>query len=269
MVHREHRALFGNAILEAHIGTQACQKSFIILIGATSKQASPSNGSGCAGARATSTTAGWTLRAADAQINTRNLGARPGLDSTSYVDEWARYFNQTDFNNNVERPAEHRHVHDHGRLGPRYPLPERRLHSGACTARRTRAVARHSRHRLQLDEAGAAADLQRGRAVNSVFASSSLPISSNTQGTYQNQVFIGMFRPDARRQPALARQPEAVPVRRRRHQRESDAVPRRRHRYGGDQGVYGLHHPERPRASGPPRTRSKLPDSISRPAGSG
>lgn len=34
------------------------------------------------------------------------------------------------------------------------------------------------------------------QSVNSVFASVSLPVSVNTQGTYLNQVFIGMFRPD-------------------------------------------------------------------------
>ncbi|MDH4556801.1 pilus assembly protein PilY [Pseudomonas sp. BN417] len=34
------------------------------------------------------------------------------------------------------------------------------------------------------------------QAVNSAFASVSLPVSVNTQGTYLNQVFIGMFRPD-------------------------------------------------------------------------
>lgn len=34
------------------------------------------------------------------------------------------------------------------------------------------------------------------QAVNSVFASVSLPVSVNTQGTYLNQVFIGQFRPD-------------------------------------------------------------------------
>lgn len=33
------------------------------------------------------------------------------------------------------------------------------------------------------------------QAVNSVFASVSLPVSVNTQGTYLNQMFIGMFRP--------------------------------------------------------------------------
>lgn len=34
-------------------------------------------------------------------------------------------------------------------------------------------------------------------ATNSVFAAASLPVSVNTQGTYLNQVFIGMFRPDS------------------------------------------------------------------------
>jgi len=34
------------------------------------------------------------------------------------------------------------------------------------------------------------------QAVNSVFASASLPVSVNAQGTYLNQVYIAMFRPD-------------------------------------------------------------------------
>lgn len=33
--------------------------------------------------------------------------------------------------------------------------------------------------------------------VNSVFSSATLPVSANTQGTYLNQVFIAMFRPDS------------------------------------------------------------------------
>ena len=35
------------------------------------------------------------------------------------------------------------------------------------------------------------------QAVNSVFASVSLPVSITTQGTFLNQVYIGQFRPDA------------------------------------------------------------------------
>jgi len=32
--------------------------------------------------------------------------------------------------------------------------------------------------------------------VNSVFSSATLPVSANTQGTYENQIYIAMFRPD-------------------------------------------------------------------------
>ncbi|KAF3997803.1 pilus assembly protein [Glaciimonas immobilis] len=35
------------------------------------------------------------------------------------------------------------------------------------------------------------------QAVNSVFASASLPVSASVRGTYLNQVYLGMFRPDA------------------------------------------------------------------------
>nr|MBA2411309.1 pilus assembly protein PilY [Burkholderiaceae bacterium] len=43
--------------------------------------------------------------------------------------------------------------------------------------------------------------LNQVRAANSVFASASLPVSANTQGTYLNQVYIGMFRPDGNALP--------------------------------------------------------------------
>ena len=39
------------------------------------------------------------------------------------------------------------------------------------------------------------------QAVNSVFASASLPVSVNARGTYLNQVYMGMFRPDADAKP--------------------------------------------------------------------
>lgn len=39
------------------------------------------------------------------------------------------------------------------------------------------------------------------QAVNSVFASASLPVSVNARGTYLNQVYMGMFRPDEQSRP--------------------------------------------------------------------
>ena len=38
-------------------------------------------------------------------------------------------------------------------------------------------------------------------AVNTAFASASLPISVSAQGTYKNQVFVGVFRPDGNARP--------------------------------------------------------------------
>ncbi len=38
-------------------------------------------------------------------------------------------------------------------------------------------------------------------SVNSVFTSASLPVSANARGTYLNQVFMGVFRPDANADP--------------------------------------------------------------------
>jgi type IV pilus assembly protein PilY1 len=39
------------------------------------------------------------------------------------------------------------------------------------------------------------------QATNSVFAAPVLPVSANTQGTYLNQIYLGMFRPEANNNP--------------------------------------------------------------------
>lgn len=39
------------------------------------------------------------------------------------------------------------------------------------------------------------------QTVNSVFASATLPVSVNTQGTFENQIYIGVFRPDGNARP--------------------------------------------------------------------
>jgi len=52
--------------------------------------------------------------------------------------------------------------------------------------------------------AAASGDFSEIQAVNSVFASVSLPVSVNTQGTYLDQVFVGMFRPDVNAEPRWA-----------------------------------------------------------------
>ncbi len=51
------------------------------------------------------------------------------------------------------------------------------------------------------------------QAVNSVFASVSLPVSITTQGTFLNQVYIGHVPAGRRCAAALAGQPEAIQAR--------------------------------------------------------
>jgi len=52
------------------------------------------------------------------------------------------------------------------------------------------------------DLAAALGDIQKQiQAVNSTFASVSLPVSVSVRGTYLNQVYLGMFRPDANAKP--------------------------------------------------------------------
>ena len=181
----------------AHIGTLACQRSVIVMIGATSKQGRPCNGSGC-WAQSDLTTAGWTA-AQQTYINTSILGTYTAWDQTSYLDEWARYFDQTDFNNNVnDRQNVVTYTITAG-ADPTNPaasgtpdyVQELVSMANQGGGKAFSGIDYNSMKNALLGIFNEVA------AVNSVFASSSLPISSNTQGTFQNQVFIGMFRPDA------------------------------------------------------------------------
>jgi type IV pilus assembly protein PilY1 len=181
----------------AHIGTHACQKTFIILIGAASKQGRPDNGSGftsasdiaSAAAAAGATTDQQT--ALSTQISTANLGSYTSND-VAWIDEWARFLNQSNFN--PSDPNDPQNVITYtiaaGGTSPDY---NQILKSTAIQGGGKSFVAGDYNSMVQ-------ALLQifnEVQAVNSVFASASLPVSTNAQGTYLNQVFMGTFRPDA------------------------------------------------------------------------
>ncbi|MBB5188029.1 Tfp pilus tip-associated adhesin PilY1 [Zhongshania antarctica] len=60
--------------------------------------------------------------------------------------------------------------------------------------------------KVKANESDALTDILTGifsevQDVNSVFSSATLPVSQNSQGTYKNQVFVAMFRPDAKAGP--------------------------------------------------------------------
>lgn len=189
--------VFGsNTTYVSHEGL-SCQKSFIIFIGgATGNNGEPetgSNGSGGAGGAAGLANAGATA-AQQVQINTSTLGPNTGDDS-AWGDEWARFLNQTDFSGSL---ANSQNVVTYTiAAGGTRPNYVQFLHSMANQGGGKAFVAADINSMVQ-------ALLQifnEIQSVNSVFASSSLPISSNSQGTYLNQVFIGMFRPDGSANP--------------------------------------------------------------------
>ena len=65
------------------------------------------------------------------------------------------------------------------------------------TVSRRQVLRRQLRRRRQRDRSTRCKTIfSEIQAVNSVFASVSLPVSVNTEGTYLNQIYIGMFRPD-------------------------------------------------------------------------
>jgi hypothetical protein len=62
--------------------------------------------------------------------------------------------------------------------------------------RQGQVLRRHRHQRHQQIEAALTTIFQEVQAVNSVFASTTLPVSVNVRGTNLNQVYIGVFRPD-------------------------------------------------------------------------
>ena len=97
-----------------------------------------------------------------------------------------------------------------------------------------------------------------------MFGSASLPVSVNTRGTYQNQVYIGMFRPDGSGAPRwmgnLKQYQFGVDTT---DASQPQAVPRRLHRRGRDQRLgNGLPLAQRDQLLDRARTRRRRPTPI-------
>lgn len=114
-----------------------------------------------------------------------------------YADEWARYMYQTDIYGTLD-DKQGITTYTVGLLGtackPDYPaLLTSMAKVGGGKYFATSTYDEISTAILKI--------LNEVQAVNSVFSSASLPVSVNAQGTYLNQIFLGMFRPDASANP--------------------------------------------------------------------
>lgn len=166
--------------------TQGCQKNFIIYISngkidssdkddiAPSTQC-PKDLKSC--------TARDLLRLAGGNTTTIPISAPNNKESTSMANEWAYFMKQSTL-------AVSTYVIDIG--------PTDASHTALMKSMAGVSGGKYFEASVSATEISKALNsiFSEIRSVNSVFASVSLPISVNTQGTYLNQVFIGMFRPD-------------------------------------------------------------------------
>ena len=194
-----------------------CAKNYVIFIGnAISNSGSPGDASATPGIQLTTTINGNAALTAAQQTmlntviqipsgaygtsaftcspNPYTMGSTHTNSSGLYADEWARYMYDVDLQLG-SMPASRKII--------TYSIG---VMSNQCKADYPALLTS-----MAIQGGGKyfptanAADIQQAilrilnevQAVNSVFSSSSLPVSVNSQGTYLNQIFMGMFRPDS------------------------------------------------------------------------
>jgi type IV pilus assembly protein PilY1 len=129
--------------------------------------------------------------------NDANALANHTATSGLYADDWARYMRVTDLYGNLDG-TQNISTYAIGILGPDCnSLFPTLLNSMATQG----GGAYYSAYTNQDLFDSLTRIFNEVQAINSVFASASLPVSVNTQGTYLNQVYIGMFRPDGDDKP--------------------------------------------------------------------
>jgi len=187
----------GNAFTSATSSTfvspvnDSCQKNFIIFI---------SNGPAGDNASATSTS---TTLLSGVGGNTTAIPLSPNGEQGNTADEWARFLSSHDVNGSVAGDQTIRTYTIDVNPGTTGQGP---AHTALMKSMATQGRGKYFAVTGDATAIGQAIlkILNEVQAVNSVFASSSLPVSVNAQGTFLNQIFMGMFRPDENAMPRWA-----------------------------------------------------------------
>lgn len=177
-----------------------CQQNFVIFIGNSfSSAGSPGDGGSVSPASALATAPGVTTAQQAIITTTHATSCGTYTFPTSaheskgfYADEWARYMRQADIYSTIEGTQKIT-TYTIGLLGSscqaEYAATLTSMANvGGGKYFATTDYTSISQALLKI--------LNEVQAVNSVFSSSSLPVSVNAQGTYLNQIYMGMFRPD-------------------------------------------------------------------------
>ena len=171
--------------------TDPCQKNFIIYI---------SNGP--AGENSTSLSTAQTLLQTISGQTPTQIAINPSGSQGNWTDEYAKFFAIADINTTlagVQNILTYTVEVDPstGGQGPNMTA----LMQSAATNGKGKYFGVTSGGSGASIVSALQAIFQEVQAVNSVFASSTLPVSVNVRGTNLNQVYIGVFRPDAQKSP--------------------------------------------------------------------
>ncbi|HEY0663142.1 MAG TPA: hypothetical protein VGD18_00880, partial [Thiobacillaceae bacterium] len=190
----------------------ACQKNFIIYLGNTDKTPSNEDLSGTSALTSAGANTTQASKIVDAVDFVPNICGSKDIDgmvagssandwSSNWADEWARLMLQKDGGTEVMEGMQNVTTYTIGIIDNAsnqctadYPalLQSMAVHGGGKAYR----VSDAGEVKPALAEA-----LNEVQAVNSVFSSASLPVSVNAEGSYLNQIFLGMFRPDSTGSP--------------------------------------------------------------------
>lgn len=187
-----------------------CQRNFVVFVGnATGNNDKPGDGgnpphiSALAAAPGITTALKQTIGIPETSYGTSKYScgvykSSPHNEGSGlYSDEWARYMFQTDLYAGYD---EKQSITSYtvGFMGPQCTPDYPALLTSVAKVGGGKYFPTTDYTELK---AAFDAILTEVQAVNSVFSSASLPVSVNAQGTYENQIFLGMFRPDGEGDP--------------------------------------------------------------------
>jgi len=187
-----------------------CQKNFIIYLANVSGSNAPKTANSVSLAQSTLATA-MGVPASSKPWSPSIIPLNPAGYQQNWGDEWAKFMYQADLSG---IPASVAHT-------PQNIITYTIAVSNGCEATQQKCADHINLIKSMASNGGgkyfyvAAGDvsglvkalttiLTEVQATNSVFASVSLPVSVNAQGTSLNQVYVGMFRPDATAAPRWA-----------------------------------------------------------------
>jgi type IV pilus assembly protein PilY1 len=189
--------------------TSGCQKNYVIFVGNSySSAGTPGDGGSASPKAALESAPGITTQLSSIITGTipTSCGGSYSFPTGSthesrghYADEWTRYMHRTDLYSDWDG-AQGITTYTIGVLGASCQPEYEALMTTMADELAGGGKYFPTRNTDQLVNAFLKI-LNEIQDVNSVFTSASLPVSVNTQGTYLNQIYMGVFRPDPQGNP--------------------------------------------------------------------